>query len=164
MRVEVNHFMMPGGETINLEDWKLINDITTEEEMTALEITKNQDGSNFELKEFVLIIKSVGSSTNGSMQNKNAIFTLSGYNVGYFTGIAYGNGLTRTFVEKGSLQSVLFLDGGEYNTSENHGCGKVQTAFGGYDYSGRFDKITSVKVTMQAGVFGAGSRMILYGR
>ena len=162
--MEVNHFRMPDGETINLEDWKLINDITIDEETTALEITKNQDGSNFELKEFVLIIKSVGSSTNESVQNKNAIFTLSGYNIGHFTGIAYGNGLTRTFVVKGSLQSVLFLAGGEYNTSENHVCGKLQNTFGGYDYSGKFDKITSVKVTMQAGVFGAGSRMILYGR
>lgn len=72
MRVEVNHFMMPDGETINLEDWKLINDITIDEETTALEITKNQDGSNFELKEFVLIIKSAGSSTNESAQNKYA--------------------------------------------------------------------------------------------
>ena len=162
--MEVNHFRMPDGETINLEDWKLINDITIDEETTALEITKNQDGSNFELKEFVLIIKSVGSSTNGSVKNKNAIFTLSGYNIGYFAGIAFGNGVTRTFATKGILQSVLFLIGGEYNTSKNHVCGKLQNTFGGYDYSGKFDKITSVKVTMQAGVFGAGSRMILYGR
>ena len=118
--MEVNHFMMPGGETINLEDWKLINDITTEEEMTALEITKNQDGSNFELKEFVLIIKSVGSSTNGSVQNQNAIFTLSGYNVGYFTGIAYNNGVARTWVVKGNVSPILFLTGAEYNTDANY--------------------------------------------
>lgn len=162
--MEVNHFKMPDGEIVNLEDWKLINDITIDEETTALEITKNQDGSNFELKEFVLIIKSAGSSTNESAQNKNAIFTLSGYNIGYFTGISYGNGITRTFAVKGSSQPILLLDGGEYNTSENHVCGRLQNTFGGYDYSGRFDKITSVKVTMQTGVFGAGSRMILYGR
>lgn len=34
--MEVNHFKMPDGEIVNLEDWKLINDITTEEEMPAL--------------------------------------------------------------------------------------------------------------------------------
>lgn len=162
--MEVNHFMMPGGETINLEDWKLINDITTEEEMTALEITKNQDGSNFELKEFVLIIKSVGSSTNESSQNKNAIFNISGYNVGFFSSILYNNGVTRTWVVKGNVSPILFLTGAEYNTDANYNTGRPLNGLGGYDYSGRFDKITSVKVTMQAGVFGAGSRMILYGR
>lgn len=162
--MEVNHFMMPGGETINLEDWKLINDITTEEEMTALEITKNQDGSNFELKEFVLIIRSVGSSTNGSVQNKNAIFNISGYNVGFFSSILYNNGVTRTWVVKGNVSPILFLTGAEYNTDANYNTGRPFNGFGGYDYSGRFDKITSVKATMQAGVFGAGSRMILYGR
>ena len=162
--MEVNQFRMPDGEIINLEDWKLINDITTEEEATALEVTQKQGGGSFELEEFVLVIKSAGSSTNESVKNKNAIFDISGYNVGYFGGIAFGNGATRTFAVKGILQSVLFLIGGGYNTSENHVCGKLQNTFGGYDYSGRFDKITSVKVTMQAGVFGAGSRMILYGR
>lgn len=162
--MEVNHFKMPDGEIVNLEDWKLINDITIDEETTALEITKNQDGSNFELKELVLIIKSVGSSTNESSQNKNAIFTLSGYNIGYFTGIAFGNGLTRTFAVKGSSQPILLLAGGEYNTSESHVFGRTQTTVGGYDYPGRFGNVTSAKVTMQAGVFGAGSRMILYGR
>lgn len=162
--MEVNQFRMPDGETINLEDWKLINDITIDEETTALEITKNQDESNFELKEFVLIIKSAGSSTNESAQNKNARFTLSGYNIGYFTGIAFGNGLTRTWVVKGNVSPILFLTGAEYNTDANYNSGRPFNGFGGYDYSGRFDKITSVKVTMQAGVFGAGSRMILYGR
>lgn len=162
--MEVNHFMMPDGETINLEDWKLINDITIDEETTALEITKNQDGSNFELKEFVLIIKSVGSSTNESMQNKNAVFNISGYKVGYFARIAYGNGFTRTWVIKGNVSPILFLTGAEYNTDANYNSGQPSNGFGGYDYSGRFDKITSVKATMQACVFGAGSRMIMYGR
>ena len=163
--MEVNHFMMPDGETINLEDWKLINDITTEEEMTALKITENQDGSNFQLKEFVLIIKSVGSSTNESAQNKNAVFNISGYNVGYFSSILYNNGATRTWAVKGNVSPILFLTGAEYNTAANYNnMGRPFSVFGGYDYSGRFDKITSVKVTMQAGVFGAGSRMILYGR
>ena len=162
--MEVSHFMMPDGETINLEDWKLINDITTEEEMTALEITKNQDESNFELKEFVLIIKSAGSSTNESVHNKNAIFNISGYNVGFFSSILYNNGVTRTWVVKGNVSPILFLTGAEYNTDANYNSGRPFNGFGGYDYSGRFDKITSVKVTMQAGVFGAGSRMILYGR
>ena len=133
--------------------------------MTELEITKNQDVSNFELKEFILIIKSVGSSTNGSVQNKNAIFALSGYNTGYFTGIVYGNGATRTWAVKGNVSPILFLTGAEYNTAANYNnMGRPFSVFGGYDYSGRFDKVTSVKVTMQAGVFGAGSRMILYGR
>ena len=162
--MEVNHFMMPDGETINLEDWKLINDITIDEETTALEITENQDGSNFELKEFVLIIKSAGASTNESVQNKNAIFNISGYNVGFFSSILYNNGLTRTWAVKGNVSSILFLTGAEYNTDANCNSGRPLNVFGGYDYSGRFDKITSVKVTMQVGVFGAGSRMILYGR
>lgn len=164
MQVEVNQFRMPDGETINLEDWKLINDITIDEETTALEITKNQDGSNFELKEFVLIIKSAGSSTNESVQNKNAIFNISGYNVGFFSSILYNNGVRRTWVVKGNVSPILFLNGAEYNTDANYNSGRLFNGFGGYDYSGRFGKVTSAKVTMQAGVFGAGSRMILYGR
>lgn len=111
-----------------------------------------------------MIIKSAGSSTNESVQNKNAIFNISGYNVGYFSSILYNNGVTRTWVIKGNVSPILFLTGAEYNTDANYNAGRPFNGFGGYDYSGRFDKITSVKVTMQAGVFGAGSRMILYGR
>lgn len=162
--MEVNHFRMPNGEIVNLEDWNLVADITTEEEATALEITQKQGGGSFELEEFVLVIKSAGTSTNESVQNKNAIFYISGYNVGYFTSIAYGNGLTRTWVIKGNVSPILFLTGAEYNTDANYNSGKPHNGFGGYDYSGRFDKVTSVKATMQAGVFGAGSRMIMYGR
>ena len=161
--MEVNHFRMPNGEIVNLEDWNLVADITTEEEATALEITQKQDGGSFELEEFVMVIKSVGTSSN-TASNKNAILNISGYNVGYFTGIAYSNGLTRTWAVKGNVSPVMFLAGAEYNTDANYNAGRPFNVFGGYDYSGRFDKITSVKVTMQSGVFGAGSRMILYGR
>ena len=146
-----------------LEDWNLVADITTEEEATVLEITQKQDGGSFELEEFVMVIKSVGTSSN-TASNKNAILNISGYNVGYFTSIAYGNGLTRTWVIKGNVSPILFLTGAEYNTDANYNSGKPSSGFGGYDYSGRFDKVTSAKVTMQAGVFGAGSRMIMYGR
>lgn len=162
--MEVNHFRMPDGETINLEDWKLINDITIDEEATALEVTQKQGGGSFELEEFVLVIKSAGSSTNESVQNKNAIFNISGYDVGFFSSILYNNGVTRTWVVKGNVSPILFLTGAEYNTDANYYSGRPFNGFGGYDYSGRFDKITSVKVTMQSGVFGVGSRMIMYGR
>lgn len=161
--MEVNHFRMPNGEIVNLEDWNLVADITTEEEATALEVTQKQGGGSFELEEFVLVIKSAGSSANESVQNKNAIFNISGYNVGYFSSILY-NGVTRTWVIKGNVSPILFLIGAEYNTDANYNSGRPFNGFGGYDYSGRFDKVTSAKVTMQSGVFGAGSRMILYGR
>ena len=162
--MEVKQFEMPNGEIVNLEDWNLVADITTEEEATALEVTQKQGGGSFELEEFVLVIKSEGTSTNESAHNKNAIFNISGYNVGYFLSIAYGNIVTRTWVVKGNVSPILFLTGAEYNTDANYKSGRPFNGFGGYDYSGRFDKITSVKVTMQMGVFGAGSRMILYGR
>lgn len=164
MQMEVNHFKMPDGEIVNLEDWNLVADITTEEEATALEVTQKQGGGSFELEEFVLVIKSAGSSTNESVQNKNAIFNISGYNVGFFSSILYNNGVTRTWVVKGNVSPILFLTGAEYNTDANYNSGRPFNGFGGYDYSGRFGKVTSAKVTMQAGVFGAGSRMILYGR
>lgn len=163
MRAEVNHFRMPNGEIVNLEDWNLIADITTEEEATALEVTQKQGGGSFELEEFVMVIKSVGTSSN-TASNKNAVLSISGYKTGYFPRIAYDNGVTRTWVIKGNVSPILFLTGAEYNIYANYYSGNPSNGFGGYDYSGRFDKVTSVKVTMQASVFGAGSRMIMYGR
>lgn len=61
--MEVNHFMMPDGEIVNLpggsKEWRLIKTVTVSEPVVSLLFDKDEDGNPFEVEEIFVYGKNV---------------------------------------------------------------------------------------------------------
>lgn len=143
--------------------WNLISEITTEEEASKIEITKDLENNNFQYDEIIFFLKSVGTSSNTN-SNKNALFYLSNINVGYLISVALNDGLTRIFTGRVNAKPLYWNVVCNNSSSDTNG-GNIQgTPMSGYSLVDPIEKIDSIKIAMQACYFGVGTKLRVYGR
>lgn len=145
-----------------MKEWKLIKDITLEEETNTLEVNKDTSDNNFECDEIVFYLKSVGTSSNIN-SNKNAVFYLSGIDVGFLPSISFTNGVSRVFTNNINAKP-LYWNGFCVNQNVDTTGNVVVSTFGGYSFVDPIEKINSIKICLQATYFGVGTRLRVYGR
>ena len=158
---------IPQGQAGGEGEWQLIQDITIEEEVSTFEITQNSESQPFSLKEIYVLVLSIGSENNTSSSNKNAYLIVSGESAGFIGNIALLSGVTRallmnikvnpTFVCNYFIINSFSYVGLFTNNAQNIGAG---TIFG----DNTIPDITSLKIQLQACVFGVGSRIQVFGR
>lgn len=143
--------------------WNLISEITTEEEASKIEITKDLENNNFQYDEIIFFLKSVGTSSNTN-SNKNALFYLSNINVGYLISVALNDGLTRIFTGRVNAKPLYWNVVCNNSSSDTNG-GNIQgSPMSGYSLVDPIEKIDSIKIAMQSCYFGAGTKLRVYGR
>lgn len=143
--------------------WNLISEITTEEEASKIEITKDLENNDFQYDEIIFFLKSVGTSSNTN-SNKNALFYLSNINVGYLINVALNDGLTRIFTGKVNAKPLYWNVVCNNSSSDTNG-GNVQgNPMSGYSLVDPIEKIDSIKIAMQSSYFGVGTKLRVYGR
>ena len=147
----------------DMKEWKLINDITLEEEASKIEITKDLENNNFQYDEIIFFLKSVGTSSNTN-SNTNALFYLSNINVGFLIGIAFNNGLTRIFTGEVNAKPLYWNVVCNNSSSDTDGGNIRGIPMSGYSLVDPIEKINSIKIAMQACYFGTGTRLRVYGR
>lgn len=145
-----------------MKEWKLIKDITLEEKTNTLEVNKDTSNNNFECDEIVFYLKSVGTSSNTN-SNKNAVFYLSGIDVGYLPSISFANGVSRVFANNINAKP-LYWNGFCVNQNADTTGNVVASTFGGYSFVDPIEKINSIKIRLQVTYFGVGTRLRVYGR
>lgn len=165
----VRTFTMPTGETATIPEvdetssLRLLRDITLDEEVGSVEILNDENEEAFECDEIVINIKSVGTTMNESISNKNAILYISGVNVGYIPGIGFSSGLTRVFTLNLKVNPFRIV-GGSVNSNDDLMTGNTLSNILGYSFTENIQKINAVKIAMRPCVFGVGSRIQIYGR
>ena len=146
-----------------MKEWKLINDITIDEETNTLEINKDINNNNFECDEIIFFLKNIGTSNNTG-SNKNAILYLSDINVGYINSIANGNGVTRIVTGDVNANPCYWHVYNINNPNDFSGGQIISNPCVGYDFTHTLEKISSIKIQLQACYFGVNSRLQVYGR
>lgn len=146
------------------KEWKLINDVTLEEETNTIEITKDLENNNFEYDEVIFFLRSVGTQTNNTISNNNAVLTFSDYDGGfYLLAIGLKNGLTRTVCVTANAKPFHY-NAYIYNGSTNSGGGRaLELPAIGFSYDDRINSINSIKIRLQSCFFGVGTRLKIYG-
>lgn len=167
----VSQVELPDGTVLRLpdtggggyEEYKLLNEIIFSEEVASVEITADDEMKELACREIILNIKCVGTSSNDSVSNKNAILKISDISVGYIA-LALGAGVTRITalnIKTGPYRAV----GGTINSSTDLNTNTALNTVFGYSFSeDAINIITKINITMQAGKFGIGSCIQIYGK
>lgn len=150
------------GESIE-QNWKLITNVTIEEEVEGFEVTQCDDGSPFSFDEIVGYLLCNGTETNRDSNNNNAIVTFGNSN-GYFTGIGMkASNAYRAVQFEIKNKPFFILSGCRINNKATKYITAAESAICGMNIEEN-SKINKATITLQAMKFGVGSALILYGR
>lgn len=158
-----------GGAELLVDDWRLINEITTTEDVISINITKDIEGNPFELKKIMVISKVRGNSSSltgwiAMRPNNNSLLQSN-----WSTGFAKTEGqdyyyTNRTIAEIfGNIYTVLQNVTSSNNTSIKDSLGKyspLQTN----SNNNTVDSITSINIMANGASIGAGTQIKVYGK
>lgn len=150
------------GESIE-QNWKLITNVTIEEEVEGFEVTQCDDGSPFSFDEIVGYLLCNGTETNRDSNNNNATVTFGNSN-GYFVGIGMkASNAYRAVQFEIKNKPFFILSGCRINNKTTKYITAAESAICGMNIEEN-SKINKATITLQAMKFGVGSALILYGR
>ena len=157
-----------GGGSGSAENWRLVNTVTTAEDVADIRITQDSDGNPLSLKKVKIFAKMRGNSASLSTWCRITVNNLT--NNFYY-------GLPNTFATKGEVDNYFYcrVDFAIYAgrlmlglkfSSINNAASKDVLKLGGEgfeNYPNVVDAITSIRMWSASAGIGAGTELMIYG-